>query len=138
MFENKATIKLSEYFDFFLDNETFLKKKDNLYQIVFKGRDKNGDYIDVVFYEFNESNFDAASMMPDYLFIMRLDYLFEEELPNTYKVPQNIIKEIQIEMNSLGFGELANICLRYGLKQVYLYLNHICQIFTGKEKVIFD
>lgn len=138
MTKNKATIKLSEYLEFFLDNETFLKKKNNTYQIAFKGKNENGDYIDVVFCEFDESNFDAAFIIPDYLFIMKLDYLFEEELPNTYKVPQNVIKEIQIEMNSLGFGELANICLKHGLKQVYSYLNHICQIFIGKEKVIFD
>lgn len=128
-------MKLKEFLEFFC-GELYLRKKDNVYQIVDRYHEDNKDYDYGVFVQ-NE-NLDELlkhpiHLIPDIHYENEIDFLLRDDFPNHYGMSEETIRHIESKINKKGFDHCDTFCKELGENEAYNDLKSICRVLREEE-----
>lgn len=120
-FKSELEIKVGKHRCAIIDNQ-LLNTKENNYGIHYMFK--------------KEDDIDPFELIPDIYFEGEIDFLFYDDFPNHYKVPNDKLDELIQDCCRAGFDHLDNVCLKYGLMDVYNDYKEICQVLRKEIKLI--
>lgn len=122
-------MKLQNYISVFSSN-LYVKKERDVYKIM-------DSYNEKVWISFKKvEKISPVLLIPDIYFEGLIDFLLTDDLPNHYKIKDDVLAKIEKEVNKKEFDNFDLICKESLVNEGFIDWHDVCKVLRGEEKII--